>query len=104
MARIQPLRQLRHLNHTRGGAPQIDQFRMCSSGAFSPGASDLFNRTVEKKSPNPPTSGSLSNLPSRQRWMAPTALPMGYAAEITERGPLIQAAQNLGCDFEQRVI
>jgi hypothetical protein len=86
---------------------------MCLSGAFSEGGQALFDRLATIKFPAPITAGSLSYLAARQRWadwwmrifqrnildvvaksiasgirifnaLAPTALPIDYAAEAAD--------------------
>jgi len=63
------LRKLRELNHTSGGAPNVSLVGMSLSGAFSQGATDSLTRMAKIKLPTPISSGSLSYLPARQRWM-----------------------------------
>ena len=63
------LRKLLELNHTSGGAPNVSLVGMSLSGAFSQGANDSLTRMAKIKFPTPISSGSLSHLPARQRWM-----------------------------------
>ena len=63
------LRTLREVNHTSGRAPNVSLIGMSLSGAFSQGATDSQTRMAKIKFPTPISSGSLSHLPARQRWM-----------------------------------
>ena len=103
---------------------------MCLSGAFSGGEQALFYHLAAIKSPTPITAGSLSYLAARQRWpawwmrifqrnilnlvaksiesgirifnaLAPTALPMEYAAEVADTVPLIRHPQGLDPDSSE---
>jgi hypothetical protein len=63
------LQKLRKLNHTSGGAPNVSLVGMSLSGPFSQGAADSLTRMLKIKFPTPISSGSLSYLPARRRWM-----------------------------------
>ena len=51
------------------GAPNVSLIGMSLSGAFSQRATDSLIRMAKIKFPTPISSGSLSHLPARQRWM-----------------------------------
>ena len=63
------LHQLRELNNTTWEAPTVSLIGMSLSGAFSEGATAFLTRMAKIKFPTQISSGSLSNLPARQRWM-----------------------------------
>ena len=52
-----------------GGAPNVSLADMSLSGEFSQGATESLTRMAKIKFPTPISSGSLSYLPARQRWM-----------------------------------
>ncbi len=107
------------------GAPNVSLIGMSLSGAFSQRATDSLIRMAKIKFPTPISSGSLSHLPARQRWMdwhmriiqrnvlesisasvasgirlwkakAPTALHSDYAPERPERRSRMWAAGSRG--------
>ena len=63
------LNHLRYMNCTRDGAPKIAPFGKCLSGTFQRGGKTSLTAVQKKKFPAPATSGSLSNLAARQRWL-----------------------------------